>query len=176
MKNLDEIIALGEVDMLLDVVKKHTEERVGQINFAGVEKEDVVQEVLIKVYQNLNKFDKTKASARTFFSRVIDNKIRDCLRLSGTNTNLALVNAYSLIDDYQDIDTEETTNEIAVGTEDIGYSYVEFRSIVSEFSDIEKRVLKLKMSGYTLQEIADKLGYSKSRIGQISREISKRFI
>lgn len=181
-KEFDELLALGEMEMFLEKVKQHTESKIRGKQLAGTEVDDVVQEVLIKVYQSVELFDSNKASAATYFDRIIDNKIRDCLRLMGTETNLAFVNSASIVDDrwYTNNGASELTeNEVVLAGDCSTYSCVEYiYDIVNNnmgLTEKEMQIFKLRAAGYNFVEIAHILGYTKARISQLWKGIIVKF-
>lgn len=178
-KGFDELIALNEMEAILAKAKKYCEQKIGMQKFAGMETEDVVQEVLIKIYKAVETFDPSKAKASTYFYYVIDNGIKDHLRISGSRRNLAVVNALTIIDDVaNEVDKSGfTDNEIVLGSVDCTFSTKEYIYDILEnigLNEREIRIFKMRAAGYQFDEIAGFEGCSKARMSQLWSKVQKK--
>ena len=175
MKSYDELLALGELDLFLEKVRNHTSKKIRNRDFAGMEREDVIQEVLIKVYKSIESFDPSKSKASTFVDHVIENKIKDCLRSAGSESNLCNVNSVPLIDDTSGEEYIEGT--IIIPVEESMYSYIEYLQDIKniDLTEKETEVVKLKIAGYNNTEIANILGCTRATVHNIWNKIKDKF-
>ncbi|MEC0276928.1 sigma-70 family RNA polymerase sigma factor [Peribacillus frigoritolerans] len=172
----EELYGLGDIDALLEKAQEKCELKLRGKKFAGMEKEDVVQEVLIKVHKSLSKYDSSKAKMSTYIEHVIENMVKDCYKKCGTEKNLILVNALELEDSYEWDDEAFQGYGAHVGSVDAGYMAVDMSIDVSiTFSAREKEIFELRTQGYEFVDIADKLGVTKARISQIWKGIKAKY-
>jgi RNA polymerase sporulation-specific sigma factor len=167
----DELYGIGDCDLFLAKAKEKCEQKLRGRKFAGMEKDDVIQEVLIKVHKSLEKYDSSKAKLSTYIDHVIENMIKDCFKKCGTEKNLTLVNAIELEEIYSwnDEDSEKVSG-LHLGTTDAGYLMVDLSIDISvnlDLTDREREIFNLRTQGYEFVEIAQMLGVSKARISQI---------
>lgn len=172
----DELYGLGDVDSLLEKAQEKCEQKIRGKQFAGMDSEDVVQEVLIKVHRSLAKYDSSKAKVSTYIEHVIENMIKDCYKKCGTEKNLLLVNALE-IEDSVDWGGDDTyVNGVMVGTVDAGYLQVDMSYDVSiTLNSREQEIFNLRTQGYEFVDIAGMLGVSKARISQIWKVIKTKY-
>lgn len=176
----DELYAVGQMDAFLEKARITCQTKLRGKRFAGMENEDVVQEVLLKVFRSMQKFDGEVAKASTFVDHIMDNMIKDCYRKTQTGKNLSIVNAYEIIDSYHN---DEDEPDISFGTVQIGKVDVlyEKSEVVTDMmnhlklSDQEKEVFRLRSSGYEFSEIAELLGKSKARVSQVWKSIRDKY-
>jgi len=174
MITMDEMLEKGLVDEFLEKVQEKCNIVLKTKKFAGLEREDVAQEILIKVYRSMSKFDKSKATASTFVDYIISNVIKDIYRKAGSKKNLSIVNALS-IDNRED---EDTNNSIQVGTVSFKYENTEIILDIMNnmgLDDREKEVFRLRAAGFEFEEIGNALGLTKSRISQIWTGIKNKY-
>lgn len=174
---LDELYAMGEVEELLAKVKKKCEIKLKGKRFAGMEHEDVIQEVLIKTYKALDKYDKSLAKVNTFVNSIIDNMIKDCYKATMSGKNLAVVNAIDIAGSVQSEEGEEGAC-LQIGVEDRGFENCEVLMDIMDnmgLDDRERQVFRLRSAGYEYKEIAAIVGMSKSRVQQIWKSIVTKY-
>jgi RNA polymerase sporulation-specific sigma factor len=181
--SFDELFALNEMDAFLQKAQEKCRAKIAHRTFAGMETDDVVQEVLIKVYRSMEKYDGSLSKVSTYVDHVMDNMIRDCLRKAGSGANLAVVNAFDLFNsvDHEQKNLEESGNSgtFVVGADDYGFENVEVLTDVMEHMNLVQRevdVFRLRLIGYEFVEIADILGVSKARISQIWKGIKEKYM
>ncbi|NGQ95335.1 RNA polymerase sigma factor [Brevibacillus sp. SYP-B805] len=173
----DELYAMDEVEEILAKVKKKCEIKLKGKRFAGMEHEDVVQEVLFKTYKVLDKYDSSIAKINTFLNSVIDNMIKDCYKSTMSGKNLAVVNAIDIAGLIK-AEVKEEGVCYHVGVEDRGFENCEVLMDIMEnmgLNDRERQVFKLRSAGYEYQEIAKMVGVSKSRVQQIWKSIVVKY-
>lgn len=181
--SFEELYALKEFDAFFTKVKEKCEIKLRGKTFAGMEKEDVVQEVLIKVSNALGQYDAKKSQMSTYIDHIINNKIKDCYRKAVSYKNLCVVNALSISEsihepEYGEDDGYEDRNYIQLGCEDVGYENTDVLiDIMSNMglSEREKEIFRLRSNGYEFVEIAKIMGVSKARISQIWAGVKRKY-
>lgn len=159
-----------------------------------VDKEDVAQDTMLKVLKAYKKFDPTKASANTYFSRVIDNAIIDHVRNSwnqitgqGFSSVANKLNSLTYNRLVNSLDNEENEQSFNTSTERIEQQINKISSKTKTdflFSELladleytlterEKDIFILRYEGYTHEEIAKKLGVSRPTIAKDWRRVRK---
>ena len=162
-----------------------------------VDKEDVMQDAMLKVFKAYKKFDPTKASANTYFSRVIDNAIIDHIRNSWNQVNgqgfssaankLNSLTYSRLVNSLDNEDNGENEQFFKTSIEKIEQQINKISSktktdfLCSELladleytlTEREKDIFILRYEGYTHEEIAKKLGVSRPTIAKDWRRVRK---
>jgi RNA polymerase sporulation-specific sigma factor len=178
---LDELFAIGEIEAFYQVAKEKAEKKIGSTKVAGMDREDVVQEALIKVHRYLPKYDPSKAKISTWVEHIIGNMIRDMLSKAGTEKNLNVVNATSLNAYQTDTDNAYSgavSSSPQIGVEDYGYENAEVMIDLMEhvnLTDREKSIVRLRSAGYSPNEMAVLLKLSPSRISQLWKGITAKY-
>jgi RNA polymerase sigma factor (sigma-70 family) len=164
-KELDELYKNNQMEEFYKKAIKYTTYKIykkGYV-FSGMEKQDVVQEVVISVFKNLHKHDANKGSISTFVFSIIEFRIMQWLHTSAYKK-------YNMFnsDPYDDIIEDEHCDD-ALCDEDIGYLVLDFKQSLSSvnLSKKETEILKLKYSGYGTNEIASIFGCSKNNVSNI---------
>lgn len=175
----DELLDLGAVDTLLDKAQKICKKKLSNKVFPGMEKDDVVQEALVKVYNSIDKYDSEKAKASTFFDHIISNVIKDCYKKATTEKNLLVCNA----SEYTEVSTD--SDDVSEGKAGVTYGVVDHEYENSEFmmdladnmglNDREKEIFSMRCAGYEFKEIAEVIGVSKPRMTQIWKKIVSKY-
>lgn len=169
----DELFDMGDIDLLLEKTKEKCEQKLRGQRFAGMEKDDVVQEVLIRVHRSLDRYDSEKAKVSTYVEHVMDNMIKDCFRKAGSIKNLMVVNSADILHEYS-ADNNANTNGVQLGDVDAGFTLVDLEQDISihlNLNSRERQIFRLRTQGYEFVEIAEMLGVTKSRISQIWKKI-----
>lgn len=172
----DELLAIGEVEGLLEKTKEVCEIKLRGKKFAGMEHQDVVQEVMIKVFNSIETYDSSKAKASTYFDRIIGNMIKDCYKKAMSGKNLMVVNSGEISDGFNE--EEQVDESYIVGEVDVEFENKEFLIDITEnlgLNEKEKEIFELRSGGYEFVEIADILGVSKARISQIWKGIKNKY-
>lgn len=180
VKNLgfNELYGIGDVDSFLSKTKEKCEQKLRGKKFAGMDKDDVIQEVLIKVHKSLDKYDSEKAKMSTYVDHVIENMIKDCYKKCGAEKNLMIINALEIEDSYS-WEGEESSSGVHVGVTDIGYLKVELSMDINinlNLNAREQEIYDLRTRGYEFIEIAEIIGVSKARISQIWKGVKEKFV
>lgn len=191
-KSFNEAVTEGDVDELLKVTQKICYYKLQKRNVkmpTFISKEDVVQDCMIKVYQALDKFDSSKASANTYFTRIIERVIIDSIRYYQAKERLKDEYNDFVIDTYcgnisssseSDRDSLINLNDDMLMQKVTDYDWDEdllFRDVLNNLSDMlserERKILILRYNGYTHQEVADILGLSRATIAKEWRRVRK---
>lgn len=189
-KTFNEMVAEDSLDELLEATRKLCNYKLQANNIklpTYIGKEDVVQDAMIKVFKAYRKFDPSKSSANTYFTRIIDRVIIDHIRRSKSQLSLQWANAsvdelgstiidlitgnISAIEDLEQV--TRYTDTIKQAQIPVNDNYREEHLIIDVqldlkniLSDREAKIFKFKYEGYTLQEIADKLGVSRPTVAK----------
>lgn len=164
-----------DIDAFMQKVKHVCAKKLRNIDLAGIEEDDVTQEVLMKVYMSLDNYDASKARLSTYVHRVIDNMIADCLRRCGAKKNLMVVNSLSIIE--RPYGEEEKGEFVHLGITDEDIEYFELFTDIMEnlqLNEIEKQVFRLRASGYEFAEIANYLKIKKHKVYSIWNHIKRK--
>lgn len=173
----DELLDLGEVDLLIAKVQDVCAIKLRNKVIPGMEHDDVVQEVSLKVFKAMESYDNTTAKASTYFDNVIANMIKDCYKKAMSHKNLSVCNAY----EYSEVTNEESdepSNSIVVGSVDYDYENAEFMIDLMNnmgLTEREKEIFTLRCDGYEFKEIAEIYGVSKPRMTQIWSKIKAKY-
>jgi RNA polymerase sigma factor (sigma-70 family) len=176
--NLQEAVVKNDVDAILEKARRISECKLRAKGFvpAHTSFEDVVQEVLIHVYQTIEKYDSSRAAFSTFLDHIIYTKIEKCYR-KGLNLNNKMF--YGAMD--LDLLDKETVFKF-YSTED---SYSLDDSCKLSFNNVETKtqltpkeweVLKLLARGFNQVEISKSMSTSKARVSQIVANLKLKVV
>lgn len=176
----DDLFEIGDIDTFLNKAQEKCRHKLRGKTFAGMEKEDVTQEIMIKLYNALDKYDAEKAKMSTFVDHLIENKIKDMYRKCMSEKNLSVVNAVQLVctDLGASDESDGTDTALTLGHAGFAFENFEFVTDIMEnmkLNDREKEIFKLRTSGYEFVEIAAMLGVSKARISQLWKAIREKY-
>lgn len=176
----DELFAIGDMNAFLNKAQDKCRQKLKGKTFAGMEKEDVTQEVMIKLYKSLDQYSAEKAKMSTFVDHLIDNKIKDMYRKCMSEKNLNVVNAVQVVSTDLDVEDEtaDTSMGLTLGHEGYAFENFEFVTDIMEnmkLNEREKEIFKLRSNGYEFVEIASILGVTKARISQLWKGIREKY-
>lgn len=178
-QGFDELYFSGKVDDFLEKAKKSCEIKIRGMKFAGMSHEDVIQEVLIKVYRTMSIYNKDRAKVSTYIDHVITNMIRDCLRKAGARKNLLSINTFSPREESGNDSMDEAMFSIsAYAVRDASFAEMEILLDIMEFTGLterEKKMILLRLQGYSYDEIGKHFGITKERVCQIIKSIQKKY-
>jgi RNA polymerase sigma factor (sigma-70 family) len=178
MPILDELFDLNDVDEFLKATHRICNTKLRKVNINEEDKKDVSQEILLRVYKAIKQYDKEKATATTFFNKVIDNGIMTYLRYMKNNSNILFNNILSIIDEYDEEVEDEKAFGVQIAGDDTEYDVLD---VIMDFtnhcglSETEKKIFKLRYEGYEFQDIAKTLGVSKARVSQLWKIILQKY-
>ncbi len=160
----------------VDIALKTLKFKISHLEFLGVEKEDVMQEGMIKLLKAFKHYDSSKSSPETFISRVIDNKIKDVFKAASTQKNWAnytAVHIESVQEDY-----EEENLEFQLPDEEKGFEDVIFLESLNKikWTKKEREVINYLLKGYQKKEIAQKMKLTSASISQTCTKIKNKLI
>lgn len=197
-KTFNDIIKEENLDELMKAVRKICNHKLKANNIklpAYLDKEDIIQDASYKVYCAYKKFDPSKASANTYFTRIIERVIIDYIRISNKYSNQIFAqNGTPLSDDL----ASELYNVVTGNLSFDAASCISIQKDIQEFlknnsgndnfivdlftdlkellSEREMQILKLRYAGYNHEEIAEKLGVSRPTIAKDWLRIRKIII
>lgn len=149
-----------------DIVKKTVSRQVGSVTRFGVEEEDVVQEVMIKVTQNWDKY-KGDCQVSSWVYQITRNTIINLAIKHNREKRKALAE-YSIEDNELDFAGEEELEDDMVYNEKIEI----LNEYISEnFNEDEKKVFRGMLKGYSNQKISDIFDIPYIRVTKISKKI-----
>jgi RNA polymerase sporulation-specific sigma factor len=164
----------NDVEGILLKVREHTMKklRARQHNFKGMEYDDVVSEVTVKVFTGLKTYDPNRSKISTFIDHVIENRIKDCYGMS-SKADLAV----SSLQDGDDDDSQDIIEFIPDETDD----YASLSLLLDIENDVnltsmEKKIIYERLNGREFQEIGFDFGYKKSRFSQIVKGIKTKLL
>lgn len=194
-KTFNDIIKEENLDELMKAVRKICNHKLKANNIklpVYLDKEDIIQDASYKVYCAYKKFDPSKASANTYFTRIIERVIIDYIRVSNKYSNQIFAqNETPLSDDFASELYNVVTGNLSSACFNDQKDIQEFLKnnsgndnfIVDLFTDLkellserEMQILKLRYAGYNHEEIAEKLGVSRPTIAKDWLRIRKIII
>lgn len=187
----NDVIEDGCLDELLETTRKICNHKLRTNNVklpTYVGEEDVVQDAMIKVFRAYKRFDPTKASANTYFTRIIDNTIVDHVRHSqvqnsvqdissssdsyGANIIKLVTGSGKFLDDSGENDLPRGIKDMAVRDRIQSSSKEEqlFTELMLDLKEMlterELKIFNLRYAGYTHEEIAKKIGVSRPTVAK----------
>lgn len=175
MKGEELMITTEEfINTALKIIKK----KMSNLEVIGVEKEDLIQNGILKLLKVFKHYDSSKSSPETFISRVIDNYIKDVFKAALTQKNWANYTAVH-IESVQEInDYEEENLEFQLPDEEKGFEDVIFLESLNKikWTKKEKEVIQYLLKGWQKKEIAEKMNVTSANISYICARIKNKLI
>lgn len=188
-RTFNEMVAEDNLDELLEATRKLCRYKLQANNVKlpiHMGREDVMQDAMVKVFQAYRRFDPKKASANTYFTRIIDRVIIDHIRQSKSEPSIQGVNASvdrlgsNIINTITGNTSTATCREFSKNANMFKQAQIIANNGYREehltidiqldlkkmLSEREIKIFKFKYEGYTLQEIADKLGVSRPTVAK----------
>lgn len=167
MKNYEEYI-----ETALKIAKL----KISHLEVLGVDKEDLIQESMLKLLKALKHYDSSKSSPATFISRVIDNKIKDVFKAASTQKNWVNYTAVHIESVREDC--EEENLEFQLPDEEKGFEDVIFLESLNKikWTKKEREVINYLLKGYQKKEIAQKMKLTSASISQTCTKIKNKLI
>jgi RNA polymerase sigma factor (sigma-70 family) len=162
----------------VDIALKTLKFKISHLEFLGIEKEDVMQEGMIKLLKAFKYYDSSKSSPETFISRVIDNKIKDVFKAAASKKNWVTYSAIHIESAQEINDYEEETLEFQLPDEEKGFEDVIFLESLNKikWTKKEREVINYLLKGYQKKEIAQKLKLTSASISQTCTKIKNKLI
>lgn len=180
MSILDELFELKDteefLDKFLEAVQVICRKKLSKLYYLNkYDKEDIMQDVLIKVYYAIDKYDKTISKPGAYFNRIVDNGITSCIRdmhrfKNIINTPSSVITDPEVCDEINVVEPIEynlTDDTTVFDSVDVFIDFLENSNLTEQ----EKRIFNLRYSGLEFQEIAKIMGYTKARISQLWKNI-----
>ncbi len=135
--------------------------------------EDLAQEGMIGFLYAVRNFDPSRGVPfEAFADRCIENRIKAFLRASSGSGNEALSSALNIIDD------DQTGEELRDPVNGIGRreEEIDVKAFVEDnMSELEQKVISLRLDGMTYSEIADELGCTEKAVDNAIQRIRKKY-
>lgn len=165
------------VDAIMERYKNLVRKKANAMYIVGGEKDDLIQEGMIGLYKAVTTYDATKeASFLTFASLCINGQIMNAVKASNAKKNAPL-NGYVSLDepvsgaaeDNADVKLVDTLAGIYEQNPELLYIDREYTGCLEQkafatLSPLEKKVIRLMMSGKDYVKIADELNRSPKSI------------
>lgn len=153
------------VNRILQSMERYIQWYGGSVNAYGMEKDDVCQEIRIKVAKSVKEYKKKRGSNNSYFVRVIKNATGDIVRRTARRRErerLAMVDVKTVMD-YDSPDTmleKKDTATVAKGIAGTSASALKPQS---------RKIFKMLLAGARLKDVADSLGISKSFVHHVKK-------
>ena len=145
-----------------------------KMNISYNDLDDLVQDVLIKLWKGLEKYDREKSKFRTWLSHVTRNTVTSYFRSQNIRPNLDNsddIEATNVLDSYSDSDLEKIF-------EDEWRAYLcslALEKVNKLFTGQAVEAFKLSQKGKGPAEVAEELGLSKESVPVLTSRVRKRF-
>ena len=142
----------------------------------GVDRDDIVQEGMIGLFNAIVTFNLGEASFITYAHECIRNRILDCIRSGKRLKNKALSDSIPISSVEEADSCSLTPEEIAINTEEIETLKL---IIVTSLTNDERNILNMYYDGRSYAEIAEAIGknakYVDNKLQKIRRKIKSQF-
>ncbi|MDR1538357.1 MAG: RNA polymerase sporulation sigma factor SigH [Clostridiales bacterium] len=168
-------------DALVTRYKNLVKLKAGAYYIAGADKEDIIQEGMIGLFKAIRRFDpENQASFGTFAELCVNRQIITALKAAQRKKHQPLNTSISLnaimdtedafIESYSDF-LKNNPESRFIGQED--KSYIE-SSLLSALSDMEWRILSLRIEGLSYEEIAAREGKEEKSIDNAIQRVRRK--
>ena len=143
--------------------------------FSSNDLDDLLQEVLTHWFSQRDTYDSSKpASRKTYMNHVVRRKLIDLLEARETDKRKILDQTLSLDRPLSDDESSPTLGETIEAAESPSPQAIELKidiaSLARELTPCQNQVLRLRLEGFSITEISEKLGKHKSTVyGDIHR-------
>lgn len=188
----EEIIALAQQKdsdaetYLLEKYRETAKSKAKLYYIVGADSEDVIQEAMIGLFKAIRSFNPEKnATFKTYAAYCINNQIISAIKKANREKHQVLNNSYSLENPLGDREGNPKIDHMLKAP---GYTNPEAFLLVKEivkyikddrdelFSDFEAKVLKEKIRGAQIKDIAEKLGKSPKSVTNALQRIKKKVV
>ena len=132
--------------------------------------EDLIQDLVFKGYQCIEKYDESKGALSTFIINTMQNRIKEMNRhrkMKGRDTQVLSL-------DYI-VDSDENKEFSYFISDDVdAYDVINRKNILEQIAPLVETPLKLYINGYTLREIAERYNLSQEAINKRIKANIKR--
>ncbi len=142
---------------LIKTFMPYIQKRAAGATIAGLEKDDLVQEGVIGLFNALETYDSGQGTAfSTYAITCIHNAMRTALKQAARKKHLPLNSYLSLSDaDGAQLADGDSPEELAIANEAYAVLQTQINNHLSEF---EREVLALYLEGYDYLAVAERLG------------------
>lgn len=167
---------------LLEKYRETAKSKAKLYYIVGADSEDVIQEAMIGLFKAIRSFNPEKnATFKTYAAYCINNQIVSAIKKANREKHQVLNNSYSL---ENPLGNPKIDNMLKAP----GYTNPEAFLLVKEivkyikddrdelFSDFEAKVLKEKIRGLQIKDIAEKLGKSPKSVTNALQRIKKKVV
>ncbi|MBF0198490.1 MAG: sigma-70 family RNA polymerase sigma factor [Planctomycetes bacterium] len=173
VKNKDDQDAWQEFSEIYKPFIRHI---LKEMNVKGADQEDLHQEVLLKLWNNMMRYEKTGSRFRAWLSVVIRNIVYNFTRSSKRYKAVSLADDEGRDVDYYDTLTTEPEVDAMIEREwKVYLTKIAFDKIQPLFSENAISVLKMSIEGKTQKEISMKLGIKESSVKALKSRVRGRF-
>jgi RNA polymerase sporulation-specific sigma factor len=179
--NYDDYLVKGDVDAILESVRKVCGIKLRSSIVNNDDHEDVTQEIVYKVFTLLDRYDKSRGKLTTYVRSIADTCIKDYYRVANRKINKALVKGdpseSSYADKFKHYPTQDNLFAGDFGSIDCNFSISELYIDIERNTEITSKelfVLKLKVAGYKNKEVAKVLKCTDARVCQLWSSVQKK--
>ncbi|MDD7986024.1 sigma-70 family RNA polymerase sigma factor [Lentisphaera marina] len=136
--------------------------------------DDLVQDVLVKLWKGLKTYDKSKSKFRTWISLITKNTVISFFRKKSVRPDLVGVESAELENNF----TTYSESELEEIFENEWRAYlctIAYENIQKLFTGNALEVFKLSQEGMSSGEIAEKLGLTKESVYVLSSRVKSKF-
>ena len=140
----------------------------------GGDMDDVFQEGMIGLYKAINSFSSDKgASFQTFATLCINRQIQSAVKKANANKNRVFMDLYSMENDetIKIISSERNPEDNFIVKE--SYENIK-REILQKLTNLEKKILKEYLSGFSYEDISQKLHINKKSVDNALNRIRNK--
>ncbi len=142
----------------------------------GMEVEDIVSIMEVKVWESISSYDASKASFYTYISNILEHLFVDLQKKASNKGNQMMANASSITSEYCKDDQWVSFHE-TIGKYDLDLYKVELELFINlGLTPKERTVVTLRQKGYETSKIANIMGLSEGRVSQLLSSARKKWL
>lgn len=177
----------GDKEALDFIIRKYTQiikHKVKNFYICGADKDDVIQEGLIGLYEAIKAFNEEKFTSFNYFANIcITRQIITAFNAANRSKNVPLNNYISLNKEIFGQSTDMKYEEVISSINNIDPLEIyivqeEIRNIEKKIdallSDFEKKIFSMYVDGHSYNEMANKLGCKVKRVDNALQRIKKK--
>jgi RNA polymerase sigma factor (sigma-70 family) len=150
----------------------------GFLNVAESDKDDLNQEILLKLWKSLQtfEFDEEKGRFRSWLKTIIRNNTIDYFRKTNKSNQKNLV---SLDDNFDSLNlgiNDETLSKFIDDEWKTHITHLAMTKVKKSFSGNAIQVFEMSLEGKSAEEIAEKLEISPNSISKLRRRVEEKLI
>lgn len=169
-------------EILIERYKKYASLKANKYFAKGAEREDIIQEAMIGIFEAIGSFNEEfNTSFRTFVNLVMERKIFNLLEKQNSRKNRFMNDALSISNDNLDGEFDEIDISKGMGMHDPSSIIIDMESveklnekIEKELSSFERDVFFSYIKGYTYSEISIELNIDLKAVDNAIQRIRKK--